>query len=43
MTKSSVKEGRWFDVGIVRVTNMVVSHYFVPDDDVTIDVRTLSH
>ncbi|KAM9855603.1 host cell factor 1b [Aulostomus maculatus] len=36
-TKSSAKESQWFDVGIVRVTNMVVSHYYVPYDDVTID------
>ncbi|XP_054626101.1 host cell factor 1b [Dunckerocampus dactyliophorus] len=36
-TKTSTKENQWFDVGIVRVTNMVVSHYYIPDDDVTID------
>ncbi|XP_077409912.1 host cell factor 1b isoform X2 [Vanacampus margaritifer] len=27
----------WFDVGIVRVTNMAVSHYYIPDGDVTVD------
>ncbi|XP_035769235.1 host cell factor 1b [Neolamprologus brichardi] len=35
--KTSVKEDRWFDVGIVKVTNMVVSHYYVPYDDNTPD------
>ncbi|XP_072308044.1 host cell factor 1a [Eucyclogobius newberryi] len=27
------KENQWFDVGIVKVTNMVVTHYYVPSDD----------
>ncbi|KAL2103456.1 hypothetical protein ACEWY4_000324 [Coilia grayii] len=27
------KENQWFDVGIVKVTNMVVTHYFMPADD----------
>uniref|UniRef100_A0AAZ3SUW9 Host cell factor 1 n=1 Tax=Oncorhynchus tshawytscha TaxID=74940 RepID=A0AAZ3SUW9_ONCTS len=27
------KENRWFDVGIVKVTNMVVTHFFIPGDD----------
>ncbi|XP_071333616.1 host cell factor 1b isoform X2 [Trachinotus anak] len=31
--KSSVRDSRWCDVGIVKVTNMVVSHYYVPYDD----------
>nr|XP_057939974.1 host cell factor 1-like isoform X3 [Doryrhamphus excisus] len=31
-TKTSTKDNQWFDVGIVRVTNMVVSHYYIPDD-----------
>ncbi|XP_056239811.1 host cell factor 1b isoform X1 [Seriola aureovittata] len=31
--KSSVRDNRWCDVGIVKVTNMVVSHYYVPYDD----------
>ncbi|XP_070825570.1 host cell factor 1b isoform X2 [Chaetodon trifascialis] len=31
--KSSVKDSQWFDVGIVKVTNMVVTHYYVPDED----------
>ncbi|XP_069572656.1 host cell factor 1-like isoform X2 [Brachyistius frenatus] len=31
--KSAVKESRWFDVGIVKVTNMVVTHFYIPDDD----------
>ncbi|XP_030632847.1 host cell factor 1a [Chanos chanos] len=29
------KENQWFDVGIVKVTNMVVTHYYVPGDDVS--------
>ncbi|KAM6982184.1 LOW QUALITY PROTEIN: host cell factor 1b [Tautogolabrus adspersus] len=37
--RSSVKDSQWYDVGIVKVTNMVVTHYYVPygenmaDDD----------
>uniref|UniRef100_A0A3B5B567 Host cell factor 1 n=1 Tax=Stegastes partitus TaxID=144197 RepID=A0A3B5B567_9TELE len=27
------KENQWFDVGIVKVTNMVVTHFYVPADD----------
>ncbi|XP_026567193.1 host cell factor 1 isoform X1 [Pseudonaja textilis] len=27
------KENQWFDVGIVKATNMVVTHYFLPPDD----------
>uniref|UniRef100_A0A4W4E4D0 Host cell factor 1 n=1 Tax=Electrophorus electricus TaxID=8005 RepID=A0A4W4E4D0_ELEEL len=27
------KENQWFDVGIVKVTNMVVTHYYMPSDD----------
>ncbi|MBN3319407.1 HCFC1 factor, partial [Atractosteus spatula] len=27
------KENQWFDVGVVKVTNMVVTHYFLPPDD----------
>ena len=27
------KENQWYDVGIVKVTNMVVTHYYVPGDD----------
>ncbi|XP_051964643.1 host cell factor 1-like isoform X2 [Xyrauchen texanus] len=27
------KEHQWFDVGVVKVTNMVVTHYYVPADD----------
>ncbi|KAG5282091.1 hypothetical protein AALO_G00052110 [Alosa alosa] len=27
------KENQWFDVGIVKVTNMVVTHYYMPTDD----------
>lgn len=37
--KSTAKESRWYDVGIVKVTNMVVTHYYVPHDDSVIDVR----
>ncbi|XP_061908620.1 host cell factor 1b [Entelurus aequoreus] len=36
-TKGSAAENQWFDVGIVRVTNMVVSHYYVPDQGITIN------
>ncbi|KAG8003076.1 Host cell factor 1 [Nibea albiflora] len=31
--RSSVKDSQWYDVGIVKVTNMVVTHYYVPYDD----------
>ncbi|KAI4901575.1 hypothetical protein NFI96_012098, partial [Prochilodus magdalenae] len=27
------KENQWFDVGIVKVTNMVVTHYYMPAED----------
>lgn len=27
------KENQWFDVGIVKATNMTVTHYFLPPDD----------
>lgn len=37
--KSSMKDSRWYDVGIVKVTNMVVTHYYVPYDNNVIDVR----
>ncbi|XP_029283987.1 host cell factor 1-like isoform X2 [Cottoperca gobio] len=30
---SSLKDSRWYDVGVVKVTNMVVSHYYIPNDD----------
>ncbi|XP_072224047.1 host cell factor 1b isoform X2 [Leuresthes tenuis] len=30
--KVNPKENQWFDVGIVKVTNMVVTHYYVPHD-----------
>lgn len=36
--KSVVKDSHWYDVGIVKVTNMVVSHYYVPYDAGMIDV-----
>lgn len=32
------KENQWFDVGIVKVTNMVVTHFYVPGDDSQGDV-----
>lgn len=32
------KENQWFDVGIVKVTNMVVTHFYVPTDDSQGDV-----
>ncbi|XP_035016329.1 host cell factor 1b [Hippoglossus stenolepis] len=31
--KSSVRNSRWYDVGVVKVTNMVVSHFYIPYDD----------
>ncbi|XP_069383652.1 host cell factor 1b [Paralichthys olivaceus] len=31
--KSSVRNSRWYDVGVVKVTNMVVSHFYIPDED----------
>ncbi|XP_023189701.1 host cell factor 1 isoform X1 [Xiphophorus maculatus] len=31
--KSAPKENPWFDVGIMKVTNAVVTHYYVPYDD----------
>lgn len=37
--KPSAKDNQWYDVGIVKVTNMVVSHYYVPLDGNAIDVR----
>nr|XP_055039258.1 host cell factor 1a [Misgurnus anguillicaudatus] len=27
------KENQWFDVGIVKVTNMVATHFYMPTDD----------
>lgn len=35
------KENQWFDVGIVKVTNMVVTHFYVPGDDSQGDVSGL--
>lgn len=32
-SKMAASESRWFDVGIVKVTNMVVTHFYVPYDD----------
>ncbi|XP_047441599.1 host cell factor 1b isoform X2 [Mugil cephalus] len=31
--KPPAKENQWFDVGIVKVTNVVVTHYYIPYDD----------
>ncbi|XP_053281564.1 host cell factor 1b isoform X2 [Pleuronectes platessa] len=31
--KTSVRSSRWYDVGVVKVTNMVVSHFYIPHDD----------
>lgn len=28
--KRAEKDGQWFDVGVVKVTNMVVTHYYAP-------------
>lgn len=35
------KENQWFDVGIVKVTNMVVTHFYVPADDSQGDVSVV--
>eukprot|EP00066_Takifugu_rubripes_P029976 XP_011619242.1 PREDICTED: host cell factor 1 isoform X4 [Takifugu rubripes] len=35
--KSGLKDSQWFDVGIVKVTNMVVTHYYVPYDGGAVD------
>nr|XP_046253106.1 host cell factor 1b isoform X2 [Scatophagus argus] len=35
--KSAAKDSQWYDVGIVGVTNMVVTHYYVPYDDKVAD------
>lgn len=37
--KPSAKDSQWYDVGIVKVTNMVVTHYYVPYDGNVVDVR----
>ena len=37
--KPAVRDSQWYDVGIVKVTNMVVSHYYVPYEDNMADVR----
>uniref|UniRef100_A0A4X2LEZ6 Fibronectin type-III domain-containing protein n=1 Tax=Vombatus ursinus TaxID=29139 RepID=A0A4X2LEZ6_VOMUR len=31
------KENQWFDVGVIKGTNMMVTHYFLPPDDVSYD------
>ncbi|XP_045913625.1 host cell factor 1-like isoform X3 [Micropterus dolomieu] len=31
--RSSTRDNQWYDVGIVKVTNMVVTHYYVPYDN----------
>ncbi|XP_040009179.1 host cell factor 1b isoform X3 [Xiphias gladius] len=31
--KSSVRDSQWCNVGVVKVTNMVVSHFYVPCDN----------
>lgn len=36
-----MKDSQWYDVGIVKVTNMVVTHYYVPYDGNVVDVRLL--
>ncbi|CAJ1085680.1 host cell factor 1b isoform X3 [Xyrichtys novacula] len=35
--RSSAKDGQWYDVGIVKVTNVVVTHYYVPYGDNMVD------
>ncbi|KAG9477862.1 hypothetical protein GDO78_013053 [Eleutherodactylus coqui] len=31
------KENQWFDVGVIKATNMMVTHYYLPSDDSTND------
>ncbi|KAM3911896.1 host cell factor 1 isoform 2-T2 [Leptodactylus fuscus] len=31
------KENQWFDVGVIKATNMMVTHYYLPSDDSTTD------
>ncbi|XP_069798968.1 host cell factor 1 isoform X2 [Dendropsophus ebraccatus] len=31
------KENQWFDVGVIKATNMMVTHYYLPADDSTND------
>lgn len=36
------KENQWFDVGVIKGTNVMVTHYFLPPEDaVPTDVRIL--
>ena len=37
------KDNQWYDVGIVKVTNMVVTHFYVPADDSVSDGRAATH
>lgn len=37
--RTAPKENPWFDVGIMKVTNAVVTHYYVPYDDGAVEVR----
>lgn len=38
--KTALKDSQWYDVGIVKVTNMVVTHYYVPYDGSVMDVSS---
>lgn len=40
---STAKESQWYDVGIVKVTNMVVTHYYMPFGNKVVDVSILIH
>ena len=31
--KTVKKENQWFDVGVIKGTNVMVTHYFLPPDD----------
>ncbi|XP_043830459.1 host cell factor 1-like isoform X2 [Dromiciops gliroides] len=33
---SMKKENQWFDVGVIKGTSMMVTHYFLPHDDVSV-------
>ncbi|XP_074063259.1 host cell factor 1 isoform X2 [Macrotis lagotis] len=37
MKATAKKENQWFDVGVIKGTNMMVMHYFLPPDDAPSD------
>ncbi|XP_031800709.1 host cell factor 1 isoform X3 [Sarcophilus harrisii] len=38
MKATAKKENQWFDVGVIKGTNMMVMHYFLPPDDAPSDL-----